>query len=170
MKDLLFNNQIVSSIVLILTEILRYLVWIPLIVLLVRWVKIVLAKRDVKKPFALLTSISGRERHEIKGYETAIGRMKNSDIILNYQFISRNHAVIAYRNSKWYLFDTASAGGCTVNSRKIRKPTVIKNGDTIGFAGLEYLFSPAPEQDPDRDIYSYKNFKEQKNKNKRKGK
>ncbi len=126
-----------------------------------------MAKRGSKKPFALLTAVNGRDRFEITDYETAVGRLKSSDIILNYKFISRNHAVIAYRGENWFIFDTASSGGVTVNGKKIRKPSKLHNGDTIGFAGLEFVFSPSPEMDVDRDIYSYKNFKEQSNKNKK---
>ncbi len=167
MKEFIFENEIMKYIVPVLSEILRYLVWLPLIVLIIRWAYIIMAKREVKKPFALLTSVNGRERFEIKGYETAVGRLRNSDIVLNYKFISRNHAVIAYRGEYWYIFDTASSGGVTVNGKKVRKPTILHNGDTVSFAGLEYIFSPSPEMDIDRDIYSYKNFKEQQKKNKK---
>ena len=169
MKEFILENEIMQFLAPVLSEILRYAVWLPLIILMIRWGYIVMAKRDSKKPFALLTAVNGRERFEIKGYETAVGRLKNSDIVLNYQFISRNHAVIAYRGEYWYIFDTASSGGVTVNGKKVRKQTKLHNGDTISFAGLEYIFSPNPEMDVDRDIYSYKNLKEQSNK-KEKGK
>ena len=166
MKEFIFENSIMNFITPILSEILRYLVWLPLVLLLVRWGYIIMAKRESKKPFALLISTSGRDRFEIKDYETAIGRLKSSDIVLNYKFISRNHAVIAYRGEYWYIFDTASSGGVTVNGKRIRKPTVLHNGDIVGFAGLEFRFSPSPEMDIDRDIYSYKNFKERARKKK----
>ena len=166
MKEFIFENSIMQLLTPILSEILRYLVWLPLILLLIRWGYIITAKRERKKPFAILTSINGRDRFEIKDYETAIGRLKSSDIVLNYKFISRNHAVIAYRGEYWYIFDTASSGGVTVNGKKIRKPCVLHNGDTVGFAGLEFRFSPSPEMDVDRDIYSYKNLKERANKQK----
>lgn len=166
MKEFLFENSIMQYITPILSEILRYLVWVPLILLLMRWGNIIMAKRESKKPFALLISVNGRDRFEIKDYETAIGRLKSSDIVLNYNFISRNHAVIAYRGEYWYIFDTASSGGVTVNGKKVRRPTIIHNGDTIGFADLEFRFAPSPEMDIDRDIYSYKNFKEQARKKK----
>lgn len=167
MKEIIFNSEIYRTVAPVLLEILRYAVWIPLIIVLIRWACIIMAKREVKKPFALLTSVNGRDRYEIKDYETAIGRLKNSDVVLNYNFISRNHAVIAYRGEYWYIFDTASSGGVTLNGKKVRKPAKLHNGDTISFAGLEFIFSPNPEMDVDRDIYSYKNFKEQTKKNKK---
>ena len=84
MKEFIFENSIMQLLTPILSEILRYLVWLPLILLLIRWGYIITAKRERKKPFAILTSINGRDRFEIKDYETAIGRLKSSDIVLNY--------------------------------------------------------------------------------------
>ena len=159
MKDFIFNNSYFSLLIPIFQEILRLIIFIPLIVLLIRWVKVSNTKKEKSKPFALLTSTNGNMRHEIIGYETAIGRMKSSDIVLNYPFISRNHACIVYRNKEWLLFDTASSTGVTLNGKKLRKPANLKNGDIIGFSGLEFVFSPAPDKDEDREIYSYKNIK-----------
>ncbi len=114
------------------------------------------AQKDAAKPFALLTAQKGNERFEITGYETSIGRAKNSDIRLDYAFISRNHAVIAYRSKEWRLYDTDSSGGVTVNGKKVKDYAILQNGDSIGFADYEFLFSPSPDKTDSLDIYSYK--------------
>ena len=57
-------------------------------------------------------SISLRER------ETSLGRNKNCDIVLPFDTISRLHAVIAYRNKGFVIFDTFSKSGIKVNGNK----------------------------------------------------
>lgn len=141
MKDIIFNNEIWQEAMPFFKEALRLFVFIPLIILLIRWVRLLYAKKEIEKPVALLVSEKGTEKYEIKAYETAIGRMSDSDIVLNYPFISRNHAVIAFRNGEWIIFDTASKSGVTVNGKKIKKCYALLNGDTVGFAGLNFIFS-----------------------------
>ena len=60
-------------------------------------------------------SISLRER------ETSLGRNKSCDIVLPFDTISRLHAVIAYRNKGFVIFDTFSKSGIKVNGKKIEK-------------------------------------------------
>ncbi len=77
-------------------------------------------------------SISLRER------ETSLGRNKSCDIVLPFDTISRLHAVIAYRNKGFVIFDTFSKSGIKVNGKKIDKKAYIHNGDEINIGGLRY--------------------------------
>ena len=77
-------------------------------------------------------SISLRER------ETSLGRNKSCDIVLPFDTISRLHAVIAYRNKGFVIFDTFSKSGIKVNGKKIDKKAYIHNGDEINIGGLQY--------------------------------
>lgn len=77
-------------------------------------------------------SISLRER------ETSVGRNKGCDIVLPFDTISRLHAVIAYRNKGFVIFDTFSKSGVKVNGKKIDKKAYIHNGDEINIGGLQY--------------------------------
>lgn len=77
-------------------------------------------------------SISLRER------ETSLGRNKRCDIVLPFDTISRLHAVIAYRNKGFVIFDTFSKSGIKVNGKKIDKKAYIHNGDEINIGGLQY--------------------------------
>lgn len=71
--------------------------------------------------------------------EISIGRNKKCDIVLPFETISRLHAVIAYRNKGFVVFDTFSKSGVTVNGEKIQGKSRISNGDVIGMGGLEYV-------------------------------
>ncbi|MBQ0111328.1 MAG: FHA domain-containing protein [Oscillospiraceae bacterium] len=150
----IFNNGVFAAALPYVKEFLRLITWVPIVVLLVRWVRLLYAPKTVEKPFAILSVKEGNTRFEINAFETSVGRMKNSDIVLNFPFISRNHAVICYRKNKWYVFDTASSGGVTVNGRRIKKGKEIVTGDTVGFAQLEFIFAASPDKDDSRDIYS----------------
>lgn len=150
----IFTNEIFAAVLPYVKEFLRLITWVPIVILLIRWVRLLYAPKTPAEPFAVLSYKDGGARYEINAYETSIGRMKNSDIVLNFPFISRNHAVICYRKNKWYVFDTASSGGVTVNGRKIKKGKEIITGDTVGFAELEFVFAAARDKDDSRDIYS----------------
>ncbi len=158
MESYFSDNQFFIIVLPYVREALRLLVWIPFILLLVRWARLIYAKKETVKPFAMLTAVGGREHYDITAYETSVGRMKDSDIVLNFPFISRNHAVIAYRNEEWFLFDTGSSGGVSVNGTDIKRRARLKNGDTIGFSGLEFIFSAAPDKSSGNDIYSGKDI------------
>lgn len=71
--------------------------------------------------------------------ETSVGRNKKCDIVLPFDTISRLHAVIAYRNKGFVVFDTFSKSGVTVNGEKINGKRLIGDGDVIGMGGIEYI-------------------------------
>ncbi len=79
-------------------------------------------------------SISLRER------ETSVGRNKGCDIVLPFDTISRLHAVIAYRNKGFVIFDTFSKSGIKINGKKIENKSYLHNGDEINIGGLKYQF------------------------------
>ncbi len=75
--------------------------------------------------------------------ETSIGRNKKCDVVLPYETISRLHAVLAYRNKGFVIFDTFSKSGVKVNNKKIEGKKIIENGDIINIGGLEYQLREA---------------------------
>ena len=92
--------------------------------------------------------IRGRLVNEITGEvitlrdrECSVGRNKTCDIVLGFDTISRLHAVIAFRNKGFMIFDTNSKAGVTVNGEMIKKKANIYDGDRVGFGGLEYTLS-----------------------------
>lgn len=85
----------------------------------------------------LINSITG-EGLPLYDREVSIGRNKKCDIVLPFETISRLHAVIAYRNKGFVIFDTFSKTGITVNGEKINGKAHAYDGDVIGMGGLEY--------------------------------
>ena len=85
----------------------------------------------------LVNSITG-EGLPLYDREVSLGRNKKCDIVLPFETISRLHAVIAYRNKGFVIFDTFSKTGVTVNGEKINGKAHIYDGDIVGMGGLEY--------------------------------
>ena len=68
----------------------------------------------------LINTITG-EGIALYDREVSLGRNKKCDIVLPFETISRLHAVIAYRNKGFVIFDTFSKSGVTVNGEKINE-------------------------------------------------
>lgn len=79
----------------------------------------------------------------LEHWENSIGRSKLSDVVLNFPFISRSHAVLTRSEGEWVITDLDSKGGVCVNGKKITEPHTVNNGDTLSFAGLEMTFRNA---------------------------
>ena len=90
----------------------------------------------------LVNSITG-EGLNLYDREVSLGRNKKCDIVLPFETISRLHAVIAYRNKGFVIFDTFSKTGVTVNGERINGKSHIYDGDVIGMGGLEYTLKEA---------------------------
>ncbi len=90
----------------------------------------------------LINSITG-EGISLYDRELSLGRNKKCDIVLPFETVSRLHAVIAYRNKGFVIFDTFSKTGVTVNGEKINDKSHIYDGDVIGMGGLEYTLKEA---------------------------
>lgn len=92
--------------------------------------------------------VRGRLVNEITGEvitlhdnEISIGRNKTCDVVLGFDTISRLHAVIAFRNKGFMIFDTNSKSGVSVNGERIKGKAHIYNGDVISLGGLEYTLA-----------------------------
>jgi adenylate cyclase len=70
-----------------------------------------------------------------------VGRDKSSDIILGDLMVSRNHAMIRrIGNADYYLIDGGSANGSYINQQRVTMPRLLRHGDKITIAGIEFLF------------------------------
>lgn len=77
---------------------------------------------------------------DISQAETSIGRAKACDVVLPDMSVSRFHAVLSKRNAGWMIFDTNSTAGVAVNGKKIEKSVILKDGDTVMFGTIEFVF------------------------------
>ena len=74
----------------------------------------------------------------IKHWENMLGRSRSADVRLNFPSVSKTHAVLTrHQKGSWYIYDTGSKAGVTVNGKLIEEPKRIKFGDVIGLGGME---------------------------------
>ena len=63
--------------------------------------------------------------------EITIGRVQGNDIVLPKGNVSKRHARIVLKDSKFIIVDLKSTNGTYVNGRKITSPLVVKDSDKI---------------------------------------
>ena len=66
-----------------------------------------------------------------EGSTASIGRTENNDICIPEQHVSRQHAVINYRDGIFMITDLGSANGTFVNDRQLDGPFPLASGDEI---------------------------------------
>lgn len=66
--------------------------------------------------------------------ELTIGRVEGNDVVLANAQVSRRHARIVYRDTKYIIVDLKSSNGTYVNGKRIGSPQVLKDGDKIYLA------------------------------------
>lgn len=67
----------------------------------------------------------------------SIGRSLESDIALNDNFMSSQHASLELRGDEWVLEDFNSTNGTFVNGFEVRVPTAVNYGDVIRVGRVE---------------------------------
>src|SRR5690606_20711395 len=72
-----------------------------------------------------------REYLLTEGATATIGRSSQNDIQIAEQHVSRQHAVISYRDGIFMINDLASSNGTFVNDQMVEEPFPLFAGDTI---------------------------------------
>ncbi|ERJ84752.1 FHA domain protein [Peptostreptococcaceae bacterium oral taxon 113 str. W5053] len=70
----------------------------------------------------------------------SIGRSRGNEIILEDQFISKQHAQISKKGDKFIIEDLNSANGTYLNGYRIDKPEFMEDKDIVSFGDIEFLF------------------------------
>lgn len=95
-------------------------------------------------PEALLRDVSGvtgEDTYKISEKNTKIGRKeKINQIVINQDTISRQHAVIEYKNYAYWISDQDSSNGTFLNGEKITNEMRLSNGDTISIDVYDFEF------------------------------
>ena len=93
-----------------------------------------------------------------------IGRDPISDIVFDDIEVSRNHVTITRKGDTYQIEDQNSTNGTFINGRKLKKPTMITNGDLISLGKnyvLEFLYEKIDEisdsSQPDKSDQSMNN-------------
>lgn len=90
----------------------------------------------------LLRTPDGDTRATSIGENTRIGRAANSDLVIEDSSVSRRHALITREEDGTHrITDLGSANGTTVNDVPVTLPEPLHDGDRIGIAGYEVVFS-----------------------------
>ena len=82
-----------------------------------------------------------------EGATVIIGRSANNDIQIAEQHVSRQHAVINYRDGIFMINDLGSANGTFVNNNRVDEPFPLFAGDEIRFYVPTMKFLAATEGD-----------------------
>lgn len=83
-----------------------------------------------------------------EGATATIGRLDTSDICIREQHVSRQHAVIQYRDGVFLVSDLGSANGVFVNGAHIEEPFPLVSGDEIRlFVPALHFFALASVED-----------------------
>lgn len=71
------------------------------------------------------------------GTAWTLGRSEDSFIVLDDTWASRDHAILQFMDSKFYVIDLGSTNGTFVNGKRVNIPVELKNGDQVTFGTTE---------------------------------
>jgi Adenylate cyclase, family 3 (some proteins contain HAMP domain) len=91
---------------------------------------------------AYLTYMQDQQPERVPcGSALTIGRDKNNNIVLTDLLVSRNHAMVRRLGSgDYYVIDSGSSNGTSVNGGRVSSPTRLRNGDRIAIGLTEFVF------------------------------
>jgi hypothetical protein len=70
-----------------------------------------------------------------------IGRDPTCDVRLDEPTVSLIHSRLTFHHQQWWLEDTGSTNGTTLNEQPITAPTVLTNGDQVGCGNIVLMVS-----------------------------
>ena len=119
----------------------RYLLPFLALVILAKCLVTLLLGHPQEKTYGYLIDQVDGQRYALNMWETSIGRSKHCDLVIGYETISRNHAVISRRIDGWYIYDLNSKSGILVNGQRTGQKSEIKPGDLITMGSMAFRFA-----------------------------
>ena len=129
------------------TLVVRWVFPILAIAILLRCILPLIKMGKTREVWAYLDLKNGT-RMPVRHWENSIGRSKLSDIVVDFAFASRSHAVLSLCNGIWRIYDLDSKAGVKVNGALIEHLSDLKFGDVISLGGLEMTLNP-PDIEPE---------------------
>lgn len=124
---------------------MRFLAPILALILLWRCGKPLLTFRREPEIWAMLT-LSNGDKLPITHWENVIGSHKRCDVVIDFQTVSRNHAVLTrYDDGSWTITDTGSKNGVLVNGKRVQI-RALKEFDVISIGGVEMTLEPVSKE------------------------
>jgi hypothetical protein len=99
-------------------------------------------------PIGAYLIVSGTRHFPLDRPVINIGRRLDNHLILDEPQVSRTHAQLRLRESRFVLFDLGSTAGTRVNDR-LAKQHVLQPGDVITIANTRLVYGEDPEGPPD---------------------
>lgn len=90
----------------------------------------------------------GHRRYVLNPGANTIGREPGSTVCINDASVSRGHARITIEGERATLEDLHSKNGTTVMGETVTGPTVLKDGDEIGFGHVKGWFIVEVSNEP----------------------
>jgi SARP family transcriptional regulator, regulator of embCAB operon len=78
------------------------------------------------------------QHYPLRAGKTRIGRLPDNDIVLDYDDVSRHHAMIIDTGGSFVITDLGSANGVQVQHRPLRPSATLADGDHITICGHEF--------------------------------
>lgn len=101
-------------------------------------------EKNKKQPTASFAyKLNGQSKNfRIDKPTITIGRdPKTCDFLLRYDSrVGRKHAILSYKDHKYYLLDLGSRNGTYINDVKLKGEQELKDGDKVKFADTELIF------------------------------
>jgi FHA domain len=73
---------------------------------------------------------------------TRIGRAPSNTIVLDDAFVSAEHALLARRDSQWWIEDLRSRNGTLLNDLPLEEATIVSAGDVISIGSVQLKIEP----------------------------
>lgn len=87
----------------------------------------------------------------MEGATATIGRLDDNDICIKEQHVSRQHAVVNFRDGIFMITDLGSANGTFVNDRRLEEPWPLAAGDLIRLYVPTMQFSATVTEEDERN-------------------
>lgn len=134
------------------TTVVRWVLMFLAIFILAKSIKSLL---QVKNPSEIWAYIGGPDGSStpLKHWENVIGRASSADIVVNLNSVSRNHGTLV-RDSRgnWKYNDLASKNGSYINGIRIKKPVLLRPGDTLTLGGADFSLIPVSMEERQQNI------------------
>jgi hypothetical protein len=94
--------------------------------------------RSVGRLTVLQPGTTGLERGAALALQhvTRLGRSGRNTIVLDDSYVSSEHAVIVYRDGRWWLRDHDSTNGTFVNDQPVDEEVALAPGDVVGIGAI----------------------------------
>ena len=128
---------------------LRFVVPVLAAILLLRCALPLMTFRREPEIWAWLNMADGTQV-PITHWENVIGRSKSCDVTIDFQTVSRNHAVLTrYDDGSWTIADVGSKSGTFVNDRQV-EICALKGKDRINIGGVQMQLQPITQRQGER--------------------